>query len=118
MTMPVAERAGPMEAGLALGFVSMLHLRDTAELIATHARLIAYALDHGLLLRKLYVQDAGPSQTAFDLLESLLECDGIPLVVPSLHHLWTLGHPIRIRELLRISGHDLLTIHKPAERAC
>jgi hypothetical protein len=107
-----------MEGGLALGFVSMLHVRDASELVATHARLVTCALSHGLLLRKLYVQDAGTPQAAFALLESLLESDGVTLVVPSLHHLWTLGHPIRIRELLHIAGHDLLTIHKPAERAC
>lgn len=102
----------------ALGFISTLHLRDTTELLATHARLINSALDRGLLLMKLYVQDGGTSDTAFDLLEDLLQSGGVPLVVPSLHHLWTLGHPIEIRQHLRSTGHDVLTIHKPAERAC
>jgi hypothetical protein len=102
----------------ALGFISMLFTRDSGELVATHARLIGCADNHGLVLKKLYVESCGSPNTILNVLGSLMESDGVPLVVPSLHHLWTLGHPLRIREHLRHSGHDVLTAYKPAERMC
>jgi hypothetical protein len=102
----------------ALGLISMRFMRDDGELVATHARLIGFADGHGLLLKKLYVQSGGPPGTVLNLLDSLLASDGMPLVVPSLHHLWILGHPLHIREHLHRTGHNVLTASKPAERMC
>ncbi|MFD7157638.1 hypothetical protein ACFV9C_23770 [Kribbella sp. NPDC059898] len=96
----------------------MLFMRDDHELVTTHAWLIRCADNHGLLLKKLYVHSGGSPDTILHLLGTLLEFDGVPLVVPSLHHLWTLGHPLHVRDHLQHIGHDVMTAYKPAERAC
>src|SRR5437016_2127061 len=102
----------------ALGFISMLFMRNNGELLATRRRLGDCARDHDLHLEKEYVQRAGPPDTVFDLLGSLLESDGLPLVVPTLTHLVALGNPIQIRDHLRSAGHEVVIAVKPAERTC
>jgi hypothetical protein len=102
----------------ALGFISMHFVRNTSELFAVHRQLKAYATEHGLHLTKVYVEESGPPSAAFDLLESLLQSYGQPLVVPTLHHVAVLGHPARIRDHLRDSSHEVLITTKPAERTC
>jgi hypothetical protein len=106
-----AARVGAVSDGVALGFISMLYIRGTDDLTATHARLTTRVEAEGLRLEKLYVQSVRPSTTAFDLLGALLESHGASLVVPSLHHLWILGHPVRIRDHLHHSSHNVLTAH-------
>lgn len=96
----------------------MSFVRNAGELLAIHRRLKAFATEHGLQLIKVYVEEPGPPTAAFDLLESLLESDGQPLVVPTLHHLAVLGHPAQIRDHLRHCTHDVLIAIKPAERTC
>ena len=102
----------------ALGFVSMAFVRNTGELLAIRRQLKAFATEHGLQLTKVYVEEPGPPSTAFDLLESLLDSEGQPLVVPTLHHLAVLGHPAKIRDHLRDCTHEVLIATKPAERTC
>lgn len=102
----------------ALGFISMLFMRNTGELLATHRRLGGCASDRGLHLQKVYLQRTGPPDSIFDLLGSLLESDDLALVVPTLTHLVALGNPIQIRDHLRGAGHDVLIAIKPAERTC
>jgi len=102
----------------ALGFISMSFVRNTGELLAIHRQLEAFATDQGLQLTKVYVEEPGPPSTALDLLESLVESDGQPLIVPTLHHLAVLGHPAQIRDHLRHCTHDVLIATKPAERTC
>ncbi|WP_020389943.1 hypothetical protein [Kribbella catacumbae] len=96
----------------------MLFVRDIGELLATHRRLIACAADRGYRLGKVYIQHPGPPDTVFDLLGSLLESDGLPLVVPTLHHLAMLGNPLDIRDHLNRSDHQVLIAIEPAERTC
>lgn len=107
-----------MSATPALGFISMDFVRNTGELLAVHRQLKAFAREHGLQLTKVYVEEPGPPSAAFDLLESLLESDGQPLLVPTLHHLAVLGHPAHIRDHLRLCTHEVLIATKPAERTC
>ncbi|MFI6826430.1 hypothetical protein ACIBG5_04975 [Kribbella sp. NPDC050241] len=107
-----------MSATPALGFISMSFVRNPGELLAIHRELLALAIEHGLHLTKVYVEEPGPPSAAFDLLESLLESDGQPLVVPTLHHLAGLGHPVQIRDHLRQCTHEVLIAAKPAERTC
>ena len=102
----------------ALGFVSMAFVRNTGELLSIRRQLKAFATEHGLQLTKVYVEEPGPPSAAFDLLESLLESDEQPLVVPTLHHLAVLGHPAQIRDHLRRCTHEVLIANKPAERTC
>lgn len=102
----------------ALGFTSMQFVRNAGELLATHRRLDACATGHGFRLKKVYVQNLGPPGAVFDLLGSLLESDGLPLVVPTLHHLAALGNPIQVRDHLRRSDHEVLIAIKQAERTC
>ncbi|MEV0797113.1 hypothetical protein AB0I34_05470 [Kribbella sp. NPDC050281] len=102
----------------ALGFMSMLFVRNTGELLATHRRLIACASASGYRLGQVYVQSPGPPDAVFDLLGSLLESDGLPLVVPTLHHLAVLGNPLEIRDHLLRSDHQVLIAIDPAERTC
>jgi hypothetical protein len=102
----------------ALGFISMYFVRNTGELLAVHRQRKAFASEHELHLTKVYVEEPGPPSTAFDLLESLLELDGQPLVVPTLHHLAVLGHPTQIRDHLRDCTHEVLIVTEPAERTC
>jgi hypothetical protein len=106
-----------MPAIPALGFVSMSFVRNTGELLAIRRQLKAFASEHGLQLNKVY-EEPGPPNAAFDLLESLLESEGQPLVVPTLHHLAVLGHPVQIRDRLRDCTHEVLIATKPAERTC
>jgi hypothetical protein len=96
----------------------MQFVRNTGELLVVHRRLRACATDHGLRLSKVYVEEPGPPSAAFELLESLLQSDGQPLIVPTLHHLAVLGHPAQIRDHLRHSSHEILIATKPAERTC
>jgi hypothetical protein len=112
------ESACEMRNEPALGFISMRFMRGDSELVATHARLMGCADSHDLLLKKLYVQSGGPPGTVLNMLDSLLASDGVPLVIPSLHHLWILGHPLQIREHLYHTGHNVLIAYKPAERMC
>lgn len=100
------------------GFISMVFMRNTGDLLATHRKLIARATEWGYQLGKVYVQNAGPPDAIFDLLDSLTESAGLPLVVPTLHHLSAIGHPIEIRDHLRHCGHEVLIAYQPAERAC
>ena len=102
----------------ALGFISMYFVRSADELLMVHRQLKAYATDHGLHLTEVYVEEPGRPSASFDLLESLLQSDGLPLVVPTLHHLAVLGHPIRIRDHLRHTNHEVFVATKPAERTC
>lgn len=96
----------------------MYFVRNTGELLAVHRRLKTFANDHGLQLSKVYVEEPGPPNAAFDLLEALLESEGQPLVVPTLHHLVVLGHPTQIRDHLHHCSHEVLIATKPAERTC
>ncbi|HZX08207.1 hypothetical protein [Kribbella sp.] len=107
-----------MPAIPALGFISMSFVRNTGALLATRRQLKAFATEQGLLLTKVYVEEPGPPGAAFDLLEALLESEGQPLVVPTLHHLAVLGPPARIRDHLRHCTHEVLIATKPAERTC
>jgi hypothetical protein len=107
-----------MPATPALGFISMSFVRNTGELLAIRRQLKVFATEHGLQLIKVYVEEPGPPSAAFDLLESLLESEGQPLVVPTLHHLAVLGHPAQIRDHLRHCTHEVLIATKPAERTC
>lgn len=107
-----------MSATPALGFISMSFVRNTGELLAIRRELLALANEHGLHLVKVYVEEPGPPSAAFDLLESLLESAGQPLVVPTLHHLAGLGHPAQIRDHLRHCTHEVLIATMPAERTC
>lgn len=107
-----------MPATPALGFISMVFVLDTGELLAIRRQLTAFATEHRLQLTKVYVEQPGPPSAAFDVLESLLESEGQPLVVPTLHHLATLGHPLEIRDHLRHCAHEVLIATKPAERMC
>jgi hypothetical protein len=102
----------------ALGLISMCFVRNTGDLLAAHRQLKAYANERGLQLTKVYVEEPGPPSAALDLLESLLESDRQPLVVPTLHHLAVFGHPARIRDHLRDCSHEVLIATKPAERTC
>ncbi|TKK80121.1 hypothetical protein [Kribbella jiaozuonensis] len=102
----------------ALGFVSMSFVRNTGELLAIRRQLKAFATEHRLQITKVYVEEPGPPSAAFDLLESLLESDGQPLVVPTLHHLAAIGHPLKIRDHLRRCTHEVLIATMPAERTC
>ncbi|WP_433169143.1 hypothetical protein [Kribbella sp. CA-247076] len=96
----------------------MAFVRNTGELLAIRRQLMAFASEHGLQLTKVYVEEPGPPSTAFDLLESLLDSEGQPLVVPRLHHLAALGHPLKIRDHLRHCTHEVLIATRPAERTC
>src|SRR4051812_7407399 len=107
-----------MSATQALGFISKYFVRNTGELLAVHRQLETFATEQGLWLTKVYVEEPGPTSAAFDLLESLLESDGQPLVVPTLHHLAELGHPAQIRDHLRHCTHEVLIATNPAERTC
>ncbi|MFI5695413.1 hypothetical protein ACIA58_26405 [Kribbella sp. NPDC051586] len=107
-----------MPTTAALGLISMSFVRNTGELLAIRRQLKAFATEHGLELIKVYVEEPGPPGPAFDLLESLLESEGQPLVVPTLHHLAVLGHPAQIRDHLRHCTHEVLIAIKPAERTC
>ncbi|MFC5268134.1 hypothetical protein ACFPJ1_38985 [Kribbella qitaiheensis] len=102
----------------ALGFISMQFVRNAGELLVIHRRLTAYAVKHDLQLTKVYIEQLGPPTAVFDLLGSLMESEGQPLVVPTLHHLALLGNPAEIRDHLRQSSHDVLIANKPAERTC
>ena len=102
----------------ALGFISMSFVRNTGELLTIRRQLKAFATGQGLQITKVYVEEPGPPSAAFDLLESLLESDGQPLIVPTLHHLAVLGHPAQIRDHLRDCTHAVLIATKPAERTC
>jgi hypothetical protein len=101
-----------------LGFISMQFMSNSGELLATHRKLQACARGHGLRLQKVYVQDLGPPSAIFDLLGALTESDGLPLVVPTLHHLAVAGNPAEIREHLRYAGHEVFIANKQAERTC
>lgn len=107
-----------MPASPALGFISMSFVTNTGQLLAIRRQLKAFATDHGLQLTKVYVEEPGSPSAAFDLLESLLDSDGQPLVVPTLHHLAVLGPPAQIRDHLRHCSHEVLIAIKPAERTC
>jgi hypothetical protein len=107
-----------MSATPALGLISMSFVRNTGELLAICRELLALADEHGLHLTKVYVEEPGPPNAAFDVLESLLESDGQPLVVPTLHHLAVLGHPAQIRDHLHHCNHEVLIATNPAERTC
>jgi hypothetical protein len=107
-----------MPATPALGFISMAFVCGTGELLAIRRRLPAFAAGLGLRLTKVYVAEAGPPSAAFDLLESLLESEGQPLIVPTLHHLAAFGHPLEIRDHLRHCAHEVLIATMPAERTC
>ncbi len=102
----------------ALGFISMQFVRNAGELLVIHRRLNAHAVNHDLQLTKVYVEQLGPPKAVFDLLRSLMESEGQPLVVPTLHHLALLGNPAEIRDHLRQNSHDVLIANKPAERTC
>jgi hypothetical protein len=102
----------------ALGFISMQFVRNAGDLLVIHQRLNAYAVSHDLQLTKVYVEQLGPPTAVFDLLGSLVESEGQPLVVPTLHHLSMLGNPTEIRNHLRQISHDVLIVNKPAERTC
>jgi len=102
----------------ALGFISMQFVRNAGELLAAHRRLSACAASHGFQLVKVYVEQLGPLTTVFDLLGSLMESEGQPLVVPTLHHLAVLGNPVEIRDHLRQSSHEVMIANKQAERMC
>ncbi|MFG1625443.1 hypothetical protein [Kribbella sp. NPDC049227] len=107
-----------MPATQALGFISMSFVRNTGQLLAIRRQLNAFAIEQRLQISKVYVEEPGPPSAAFDLLESLLESEGQPLVVPTLHHLAVLGHPLEIRDHLRHCAHEVLIATKPAERTC
>lgn len=107
-----------MSATPAFGFISMSFVRNTGELLTIRRQLKAFATEHGIQLTKVYVEEPGPPRVAFDLLDSLLEFEGQPLVVPTLHHLAVLGHPAQIRDHLRHCTHEVLIAIKPAERTC
>ena len=92
----------------ALGFISMYFVRNTGELLAIHRHLKTFATEQGLQLTKVYVEEPGPPSAAFGLVESLLESDGQPLVVPTLHQLAVLRHPAQIRDHLRDCTHEVL----------
>ncbi|MGW6200756.1 hypothetical protein ACWF0M_31735 [Kribbella sp. NPDC055110] len=92
--------------------------QETGWHLAIRRQLKALASEQGLQLTRVYVEEPGPPSAAFDLLESLLESDGQPLVVPTLHHLAVLGHPLKIRDHLRHCTHEVLIATKPAERTC
>jgi hypothetical protein len=96
----------------------MQHIRNIDELLTTYRRLIDCAGECGYRLEKAYVQNPAAPGTVFDLLGALMESDGAPLVVPTLHHLWMLGNPLRIREDLLHSGHQVLIAYEPAKRPC
>jgi hypothetical protein len=102
----------------ALGLISMLFMRSAGELRATRRQLVARAANCGYRLDKLYVQSVGPPVTVFELLGSLIESEGLALVVPSLHHLAVVGCPVQIRDHLDHSGHTVLIANQPAERTC
>lgn len=102
----------------ALGFISTQFVRSAGELLATYRELDACATVHGFQLTNVYVQTLGPPSAVFDLLGSLLESDGLPLVVPTLHHLAALGDPVQIRDHLRRIDHEVLIAIKQAERTC
>lgn len=102
----------------ALGFISMVFVPSADELHAIRRKLSDCATTNGLRLTTVYVEEIGPPTAAFDLLGSLLESEGQPLVVPTLHHLVVLGNPAEIRDHLRHSGHDVLIANKQAERTC
>jgi len=96
----------------------MQFMRNTGELLATHRKLDACATARGYRLKKVYVQNLGPADAVFDLLGSLLESDGLPLVIPTLHHLAILGNPLQIRDHLSRSDHEVLIAIEQAERTC
>jgi hypothetical protein len=102
----------------ALGFISMQFMRSTDELTATHRKLDTFATNRGYRLEKVYVQNLGPPDAIFDLLGSLLDFDGLPLFVPTLHHLAVLGNPLQIRDHLNRSDHEVLIATEPVERTC
>ncbi|MEU4294728.1 hypothetical protein AB0E63_41450 [Kribbella sp. NPDC026596] len=112
------EEADRLRGRVAFGFISMTFVRDAGELLATHRKLIACATERGYRLGTVYVQRAGPPDAVFDLLGSLLESDGLSLVVPTLHHLAILGNPLDIRDHLSRGGHQVLIATEPAERTC
>lgn len=116
--MSDGREADQLQGRVALGFISMLFVRSTGELLATHRRLVACATERGYRLETVYVQRLGPPDAVFDLLGSLLESDGLPLVVPTLHHLAVLGNPLDIRDHLHCSDHQVLIATEPAERTC
>ncbi|MER7247591.1 hypothetical protein [Kribbella sp. NPDC000426] len=86
--------------------------------VAIRRGLNAFAIERGLQITMVYVEEPGPPTLAFDLLESLLESEGQALVVPTLHHLAVLGYPLKIRDHLRHCTHEVLIATKPAERTC
>jgi len=102
----------------ALGFISMQFVRNAGELLAVHRRLNAYAANHDLQLTKVYVEQLGPPTAVFDLLGSLMETEGQPLVVPALHHLAMLGNPAEVRDRLRQNSHEVIIASKLAGRTC
>ena len=102
----------------AFGFISMQFVKNATELVATHRKLNACATSRGYQLKKVYVQNVGPPDAVFDLLGSLLESDGLPLVLPTLHHLAILGNPLQIRDHLSRSDHEVLIAFEQAERTC
>jgi hypothetical protein len=102
----------------ALGFISMQFVPNAGELLVMHRRLNAYAVNHDLQLTKVYVEQLGPPTAVFNLLGSLMESEGQPLVVPTLHHLALLGNPAEIRDHLQQNSHEVMIANKPAERTC
>lgn len=96
----------------------MQFVRNADELLATHRKLDACATGHGFQLKKVYVEKPGPPSAVFDLLGSLMESAGQPVIVPTLHHLAVLGNPAAIRDQLRQNDHEVLIANKQAERAC
>jgi hypothetical protein len=63
-----------------------------------------------------YVQSLGGQDAVLDLLGSLMESDGLPLVVPTLHHLAVLGNPLQIRDHLGHGDHEVLIAIEQAQR--
>lgn len=111
-----SDRGHEMRERPALGFISMQFVCSNAELLGMHRNLDACAADRGLRLRKVYAQSPGGQDAAFDLLRSLMESDGLPLVVPTLHHLAVLGNPLQIRDHLSHRDHEVLIAIEQAHR--
>ncbi|GAA1693901.1 hypothetical protein GCM10009745_44320 [Kribbella yunnanensis] len=96
----------------------MLFVRDLGELLAVRRKLVVCAATYGFRLTTLFAQSVGQPDIAFDIFTSLLESDGSPLIVPTLHHLAHLGNPLAVRDHLNHSGHPVLVATEGAEPTC
>src|SRR5205809_1094334 len=87
---------------ISFGYINEHFMMGHSELAAMRRRIVACSQAEGCVRAAIYVEHVETSPSAWRaLLEKLADSAGLNVViVPGLHHLASIGHPIEVRNIL------------------